>query len=871
MATTTSYIQLPPDGVGKKVRHRLVTDVVTNVISNTPAINGTVWGSNSGAQGTFLGAYNAPDGTVSWYINVVSGTFNTADTLQSLSGGGTTYATVATGGISTSVYEPSVSISDAKIPEYTLSVDSKGAAYTRFQEGTPQFDAWGHMQVSQMQAAGEYYHYVKDLADRYFTTTTRPDTQAATNGTVTHNPNTSSMVYTTTTASGDYARRSTAQYHPYKPGVSQLVYTSLAITLGGGNTIAGGGGNATYNSSALATNKIFEWGYFDDNNGFGFRLNSDGYLYVFLRTDSSGVPTETVVRQDYWNVNTLTSATQSDFLLDWSKNNLWWMDVQGTIGRIRLGVETQDGRRITCHQFTPIESSVGPSCRNMSLPLSWIVSNFSQTYTLTNGIATSVAVSGRSASAPTTAGTLRVGAGVVMTETSDIKYSGQYLHITPDDDVIVPPDNVYHPFLQFKAKNTVAGPVQTAGTFVAGANYTIVSVGSTDFTAIGAYANIPGHKFTATNIGSGTGTAYMNIPNSIIGIHETFDWASNSAANLHVGIFVIPGETWINGIQWSETIQPYTMLYTDQKATDFAQYQYWTTSAYGSPVPQATQIQGTISGNTLTLTAGATGINGTGLLKEMYITKPPLYPSGPLYVNGTAQYAAVTGAIADRTKVLTQLTATGATGTMLCQATVAAQSGGGGAGSNKLIVSTITGATGTPVMGSIIAGTTGAFQTGTFVEGINYTGATGTPTLVLNKPIIANGATGAIFFYNPGGQGTYQLTVGGKDDTTSNNGVTISGYGAYLAMKPQESFFAPGNSAGRIQLGDRIEKSFGLGQSVFPSEDAKGVFVFGVKNLSNPNALAGATGALGASGATGLFQSGIYGSLFYTKFWKEMR
>ena len=47
----------------------------------------------------------------------------------------------------------------------------------------------------------------------------------------------------------------------------------------------------------------------------------------------------------------------------------------------------------------------------------------------------------------------------------------------------------------------------TAGSFVIGQTYTIVSVGTTSFTAIGASSNTVGVQFTATGVGSGTGTA----------------------------------------------------------------------------------------------------------------------------------------------------------------------------------------------------------------------------------------------------------------------------------------------------------------------------------------------------------------------------
>jgi hypothetical protein len=72
---------------------------------------------------------------------------------------------------------------------------------------------------------------------------------------------------------------------------------------------------------------------------------------------------------------------------------------------------------------------------------------------------------------------------------------------------------------------TVAAPVAvTAGDFVIGANYTIVTVGNTTFP--GAAINAVGAVFTATGIGTGTGTAHptytagesisMTLPNGTI-------------------------------------------------------------------------------------------------------------------------------------------------------------------------------------------------------------------------------------------------------------------------------------------------------------------------------------------------------------------
>ena len=51
------------------------------------------------------------------------------------------------------------------------------------------------------------------------------------------------------------------------------------------------------------------------------------------------------------------------------------------------------------------------------------------------------------------------------------------------------------------------GAVTSAGAFDVGVVYTIISVGTTDFTLIGAGSNAIGVSFTATGVGTGTGTA----------------------------------------------------------------------------------------------------------------------------------------------------------------------------------------------------------------------------------------------------------------------------------------------------------------------------------------------------------------------------
>jgi len=58
------------------------------------------------------------------------------------------------------------------------------------------------------------------------------------------------------------------------------------------------------------------------------------------------------------------------------------------------------------------------------------------------------------------------------------------------------------------------GTAVSAGSFAVGVGYTIVSVGTTNFTSIGASSNTVGVTFTATGVGSGTGTAFPLAANT---------------------------------------------------------------------------------------------------------------------------------------------------------------------------------------------------------------------------------------------------------------------------------------------------------------------------------------------------------------------
>jgi len=100
-------------------------------------------------------------------------------------------------------------------------------------------------------------------------------------------------------------------------------------------------------------------------------------------------------------------------------------------------------------------------------------------------------------------------------------------------------------------------PAVTAGSFTTGVVYRILTVGTTDFTLIGASANTVGVVFTATGAGSGTGTATAS---GIVRYYDTDDTAYFiDAGDYLVDVKSEPGRVCLNyGESWpSTTLRPH--------------------------------------------------------------------------------------------------------------------------------------------------------------------------------------------------------------------------------------------------------------------------------------------------------------------------
>jgi hypothetical protein len=125
---------------------------------------------------------------------------------------------------------------------------------------------------------------------------------------------------------------------------------------------------------------------------------------------------------------------------------------------------------------------------------------------------------------------------------------------------------------------STAGSTVNSGSFVAGTEYTILTVGTTDFTLIGASSNTVGVVFTATGVGSGNGTATTNTWTSAANNKLTSSTAQASTSGTSIDFTGIP--SWVkritvilSGVSLSSTANILVQLGTGATPT-------YTTSGY---------------------------------------------------------------------------------------------------------------------------------------------------------------------------------------------------------------------------------------------------------------------------------------------------
>ncbi len=352
---TSDYIQLPPDNIGKRVRHNKSYDLeITNINASNLAVadfGDPVTFVTSGVTAILSGYASALGTTTLYLVTPTSTTITDGEDIQvnGVKVGESTSTEL------TEIFTPNVSISDREAPQNNLAIDTKGAAFMRFAEGGIPFDAFGHAQFSQYSVVDGISFLYGDEPLKYYD-------EELNGGSIAVDPPTSTCVFSTPITDGAKACRTTNQYYPYVPGIGTEFLMSMVM----GDT-----------GKAGVTRR---WGVFDDSDGIYFEFE-DSTLKVGVRSSVSGSVVDQKTSQDIWNGDRLESADTDAFVVDVSKSNVYFIDYQWLgVGAIRFGIMDPNGKRTIVHTIENANEVSLPYMKRGSLPF-----RFEQVNTATTG------------------------------------------------------------------------------------------------------------------------------------------------------------------------------------------------------------------------------------------------------------------------------------------------------------------------------------------------------------------------------------------------------------------------------------------------------------------------------------------------------
>ena len=371
MAGEKSYLSVPPDSTGKKVRMTPTVRVFYSGKNRLPETTAYVWSIGEEYPITGFGdvhvheaVYLGDTGYIDIHITdpalLAAGDLPQAgDLIQSDDATfQSTYGQVATVTAAEYHYYNVNQIVGTDNPSYGWEIDKFGSGNVRFSEGNAEVAASGGLRTVQQTLLSQYDFSLSALASEFTNTLQN-------GGTATYDGGAGEVLVKVTSDTGSTATNTSNVYHPYVPGANQLLYIAARL------------------SSADTLGVVRRWGIFDSQNGFFFQKYGTELAVVHRRT-FNGVTTpanETdyangVIRQTMWNKDKLDGTGPSGMVIDLEKANLFWIDFQQLGGsRIRWGVY-YNGERITCHDMDmgnggPLGGWIHNAVRNANLPICW--------------------------------------------------------------------------------------------------------------------------------------------------------------------------------------------------------------------------------------------------------------------------------------------------------------------------------------------------------------------------------------------------------------------------------------------------------------------------------------------------------------------
>ena len=180
-------------------------------------------------------------------------------------------------------------------------------------------------------------------------------TSTASGGSAVFSPNEGLVNLNVNTTNGSQVLRETTKVFSYQPGKSLLVLNTFVM-------------------APAQSNLRQRVGYFGTDNGIYIQLNNNTLSFV-ERSLVTGLVTETVVNQSAWNVDSLDGTGPSGVVLDITKAQIMFMDIEWLgEGTVRVGFII-DGNFLLCHKFNHANLISSTYITTASLPLRYEITN----------------------------------------------------------------------------------------------------------------------------------------------------------------------------------------------------------------------------------------------------------------------------------------------------------------------------------------------------------------------------------------------------------------------------------------------------------------------------------------------------------------
>jgi hypothetical protein len=212
-------------------------------------------------------------------------------------------------------------------------------------------DAFGRLRVSNpLTLFDSFYRYNDNSKFNNYTTGTASITSS----------NVSAMTSMTIgTTSGDAAYRESSRVFAYQPGKSLQVMT-------------------TFTMAETKENLRQRVGYFDTSNGVYLEQTGSTVTLNIRSSVSGGLLYETVSQSD-WNGDPLNGSGISTLVLDLTKAQIFWIDIEWLgVGSVRCGFVI-DGQFVTAHQFNHANRIATTYMTTACLPVRYEIENVGST------------------------------------------------------------------------------------------------------------------------------------------------------------------------------------------------------------------------------------------------------------------------------------------------------------------------------------------------------------------------------------------------------------------------------------------------------------------------------------------------------------